>query len=294
MIGRLVLATDETQISLEHHPCFICVLSVAKITPLTVRRAFLLCAVAFTLNLHAAETFRVMTYNIHHGEGLDHKVDLPRIAALIKREKADIVALQEVDKGVARTDRRDLTAELAKLTGMTGVFSNNHPYQGGEYGNAILSRFPVLTRTNLHYQMLYTNEQRGALQVTVDVGGKQLYFLDTHVDFRPGDAERLKNVGELKQLVAAHHELPIIICGDFNSKPDSTTYKAMAAILDDAWVLVSKDPGYSFPADAPDRRIDYQWVSHGSVIPVRAWVPETEASDHRPVMVEYKLKSPTN
>lgn len=230
-----------------------------------------------------------MTYNIHHGEGLDHRIDLPRIAALIKSEKADIVALQEVDKGVARTSRRDLTAELAKLTGMTGIFSNNFHFQGGEYGNAILTRFPVLTRTNLRYQMLYTNEQRGVLQVTLDVHGKQIYFMDTHLDFRPGDAERLKNVGELKGLVAVHQDLPIIICGDFNCMPNSATHKAMSDILDDAWPLVSKDPGLTIPADKPKHRIDYEWISHQTIVPMRAWVPETEASDHRPVMVEYRF-----
>ena len=63
-----------------------------------------------------SKTFRVMTYNIHHGEGLDGKVDLLRIAQLIQAEGADIVALQEVDKGVERTQRRDLPAELAALT----------------------------------------------------------------------------------------------------------------------------------------------------------------------------------
>ena len=97
---------------------------------------------------------RVMTYNIHHGEGLDGKVDLLRIAQLIQREGADIVALQEVDKGVARTARRDLPAELAALTGMTCVFSNNFPFQGGEYGNAVLTRFPVLRVANTPYPML--------------------------------------------------------------------------------------------------------------------------------------------
>jgi endonuclease/exonuclease/phosphatase family metal-dependent hydrolase len=66
----------------------------------------------------ATNTFRVMTYNIHHGEGPDGKVDLGRIASAIKAEKADIVALQEVDRGTLRTRQRDLTAELAKLTGM--------------------------------------------------------------------------------------------------------------------------------------------------------------------------------
>lgn len=254
------------------------------------RRWLLACVVAFCLNAQATDTFRVMTYNIHHGEGLDHKVDLPRIAALIKKEKADIVALQEVDKGVARTDRRDLPAEFAQLTGMTCIFSNNYHFQGGEYGNAILTRFPVLTRTNLHYHMLHVDEQRGVLQVTLDVHGKQIYFMDTHVDFRPPEDERLKNVGELKQLVAAHRNLPIIICGDFNSKPDSKTHQAMSEFVDDVWMLVSKNNGYSFPADHPNRRIDYAWISRGNIVPVRAWVPETEASDHRPVMFEFKLQ----
>ena len=91
----------------------------------------------------AARTFRVMTYNIHHGEGLDGKVDLLRIAELIKRECADLVALQEVDKGVERTARRDFPDELAALTSLTYVFSNNYHFQGGEYGNAVLTRFPV-------------------------------------------------------------------------------------------------------------------------------------------------------
>src|SRR5947207_417120 len=79
-----------------------------------------------------AGTFRVMTYNIHHGEGTDSRIDLERIAALIKKEKVDLVALQEVDRGVLRTGRRDLPAELSKLTGMSYFFENNLSYEGGE------------------------------------------------------------------------------------------------------------------------------------------------------------------
>src|SRR5450759_2196656 len=135
------------------------------------------------------KTFRVMTYNIHHGEGLDGKVDLTRIAELIQREGADIVALQEVDKGVERTGRRDWPAELAALTGMTCVFNNNFHYQGGEYGNAMLTRFPVSAWMNLHYQMLRTNEQRGLLQLTLNVRGRKLLFMNTHIDYRGDDSE---------------------------------------------------------------------------------------------------------
>jgi endonuclease/exonuclease/phosphatase family metal-dependent hydrolase len=147
------------------------------------------------------KTFRVMSYNIHHGEGLDGKVDLLRIAELIKREGAEIVALQEVDKGVERTARRDLPEELAALTGMTCVFSNNYHYQGGEYGNAVLTKFPVVRWTNRHYKMLRPGEQRGILQLVLTIHGREVVFMNTHIDYRPDDAERWSNVAEIEEIV---------------------------------------------------------------------------------------------
>ena len=127
-----------------------------------------LCGCTVPNDQEAAPTFRVMTYNMHHGEGLDKRVDLQRIADLIKHEGADIVALQEVDKGTERTARRDFPAEFARLTGLTCVFSNNYTYQGGEYGNAVLTRFPVVQATNTHYVKVNETEQRGILQLTLD------------------------------------------------------------------------------------------------------------------------------
>jgi endonuclease/exonuclease/phosphatase family metal-dependent hydrolase len=232
---------------------------------------------------------RVMTFNIHHGEGRDRQINLERIAALIKQEKADIVALQEVDKGVGRTARRDLIAELAALTGMTGVFSNNFHFQGGQYGNAILTRFPVLDRKNTHYLMLNTNEQRGVLQLVLDAHGKKVLIMDTHIDYRPQDEERLLNVAELRQIVAST-KLPVIICGDFNSTPESRPHQLMSRFVSDAWELSGKGPGFSFPSGRPDRRIDYIWISTNSIAPVNIWVPVTEASDHCPVVAELILR----
>ena len=172
--------------------------------------------------------FRVMTYNIHHGAGLDRKVDLQRIADLIKQEQADIVALQEVDKGVERTARRDCPAELAALTGMTCVFSNNYHFQGGEYGNAVLTRFPVKRWTNRHYQMLRPGEQRGLLQIVLDVHGRELVFMDTHIDYRGDDTERLQNAAEILEAMKAYSGRPMILCGDFNDTPGSRTHQKLA------------------------------------------------------------------
>lgn len=235
-------------------------------------------------------TFRVMTYNIHHGEGLDGKVDLARIAALIKQEDADIVALQEVDKGVARTARRDCPAELAALTGMTCVFSNNFHYQGGEYGNAVLTKFQVKHWTNHHYQMLRPNEQRGILQLTLEVHGRELVFLNTHIDYRSDDSERWKNLSEIEELARQYQDAPIIMCGDFNSTPDSRIHQRLAKTFIDSWQQIGPGEGWTIPVKTPRRRIDYIWHSEvGNIEPVRIWIPHSEASDHLPVVAELKF-----
>jgi endonuclease/exonuclease/phosphatase family metal-dependent hydrolase len=239
----------------------------------------------------APVALRVMTYNIQHGAGIDRKVDLLRTAETINREHPDIVALQEVDKGVRRTDGRDLTAELAMLTHMTGYFSNNFHYQGGEYGNAVLTRFPILMETNTHYQMLHTNEQRGVIQLILDVHGRKLLFMATHLDYHPENAERLLNISQINEIIKAHPGLPVILCGDFNDFPDKPVHVAMAKTLADTWELIGQGNGWTFPSDNPKSRIDYIWISPDKTItPVKAWVPDTQASDHRPFVADFLLK----
>lgn len=240
----------------------------------------------------SAKTFRVMTYNIHHGEGVDGRIDLGRIADVIKKAGADLVALQEVDKGVERTARRDFPAELAALTGMTCVFSNNYHYQGGEYGNAILSRFPVVTWTNTHLQMIRKGEQRGILQTTVSVLGKQVVFMATHIDYRREDDERIMNVAEFKRIAKQYSGLPVIICGDFNDTPGSRTYSNMAEEFVDVWTKAGDGPGYTITSTNPTKRIDYIWLrkEQQSIAPLRAWVIKTLASDHLPLVAELEWK----
>ena len=239
----------------------------------------------------AAPTLRVMTYNIQHGAGADNKIDLQRTAAAINHEQPDIVALEEVDKGVTRTERRDLTAELAALTGMTGYFSNNFNFQGGEYGNAVLTRFPILQQTNTHYKMIRPKEQRGIIQLVLDVHGRKLLFMATHIDYRKENEERLLNVAEMKQIIKRYPGLPVILCGDFNDFPNTPVHTEMKKSFDDTWELVGQGEGWTFPSPKPNRRIDYIWIlKDQSVVPLKAWVPETEASDHRPFVADFRLK----
>ncbi len=255
-------------------------------------RFLLFLAAAATLAAQTPATLRVMSYNIHHGEGIDGRIDLERIAKVITDAKADIVGLQEVDRGVQRTQRRDLPAELAKLTGLTAHFENNFPYQGGEYGNAFLTRFPIKAAKNTHYKMLRTGEQRGVLQLVLDVGGREILCLNTHIDYRKDDAERLLNVEELKAIVAAARaqQQPVIMTGDFNATPESRTIGQVKAFLADTWELVGRGAGFSYSTEKPEKRIDYVWISPETIAPVKMEVLRTDASDHLPVLAELRLK----
>lgn len=230
---------------------------------------------------------RVMSYNIHHGQGTDGKLDLPRIAEIIAAQRADIVALQEVDHTVKRSGGVDQAQQLAALLKMQHVFGKNIDLQGGGYGNAILSRFEIVSSRNRHYQTSLNNEQRGLLEAVVTVGNRRLVVLNTHLDYHADATERLACVAELAPVVAAADGRPIVLCGDFNDVPDSKTYQAVETLFKDAWKQAGEGPGYTIPNLKPRKRIDYAWTR--GVKPLRAWVVESVASDHCGLVVELEL-----
>src|SRR5678815_5748514 len=129
----------------------------------------------------AKRTVRVMTYNIHVGVGIDKKLDLQRIADVINAAKPDLVGLQEVDRGVKRTEGKDEIAELAKLTRMDFSFAPNLDYQGGLYGVAILSRHLIQHSEHQKYENKRETERRGMLRVEIDFGGRKVNFVTTHL-----------------------------------------------------------------------------------------------------------------
>lgn len=272
------------------------------------RRIFLYLSLGVLLALYGCtaskdamhkRTLRVLTYNIHHGEGMDGKVDIERIADIILDSKADIVALQEVDRGVERTKKIDIMIMLADLTGMTYAFGKNIDYQGGDYGNGVLTKFPILEERNLHYQMVRPNEQRGVLQMVLEVQGEEIVFMNTHIDYREDDTERISNVKELRNAAQGFTPRPVIVAGDFNDVQTSRTIASMKSDFLDSWETVGNGDGLTFPADTAKKRIDYIFVSKTRnandaspatmLRPVSAQVIPTQASDHSPLLVEFEL-----
>lgn len=223
-----------------------------------------------------ARELRVLCWNLHHGVGEDNKLDLERIAALIREQKPDLVALQEIDNKCRRSQGVDQAAELARLTGLHGVFGKAMDHDGGEYGQAILSKHPI-GDTQVH-QLPGDGEPRIAFEAEVKIDGKALRMITVHLDHQQ-DARRLKQAETLAKALENHHE-PMILAGDFNDIPDSAPLKAFAA----PWTAVPKQaPAFTCPAPAPKVEIDHILLRGLEPKEPAIVLPEAIASDHRPV-----------
>ena len=236
----------------------------------------------------AKKTLRVMTYNIHVGVGMDKKLDLQRIADVINREHPDLVGLQEVDRGVRRTEGKDEIAELAAMTQMHYAFAPNLDYQGGKYGVAILSRLPIQNTIHRMYENKREAERRGMLRVEIELDRKTITFVTTHLDYQFEDGRLFEAEQMLKYLDDVKG--PLIVVADLNDVPSGSSYKLMRAHFEDAWLASrANGDGFSYPADKPAKRIDHIFCGRG-VRAKKAWVVETLASDHIPVVAELEIK----
>lgn len=230
---------------------------------------------------------RVMTYNIHVGTGTDNKSDLARIADVINREAPDLVGLQEVDRGVERTNRTDQIAEIAKLTNMEYAFAPNLDYQGGKYGVAILSKHKILDTEHRLFRNPFGQERRGSLRVEVEINKRRLSFVTTHLDYQSLEG-RLVEVGQLLQPLRAL-QMPVILTGDFNDEPTGGAYQATLIEYIDLAANAQPQP-LTFPADKPVKRIDYIFINRFATAKAEAArVIETNASDHLPVVVDVQI-----
>lgn len=251
------------------------------------RRLLLLILLAGCASVDAP--LRILTYNIHAGKDAGGRDNLERVAAVIASSKADIVLLQEVDRNTTRSGKVDQLAELTRLTGMHGRFGKSLDYQGGEYGIAILSRWPITASEIVPLRVEPPQERAGGSQeprVGFVVVTNALRVVNTHLDASRDDGYRLQ---EVPQVLAAGRDA--IVGGDFNANPDSAVHDAvLRAGLRDAWSECGRrGNGMTYPATPPQKRIDYLFLGRGTRC-VEAMVLETDASDHRPLLVELAVR----
>lgn len=243
---------------------------------------------------------RVLTYNIHHGEGTDGKFDLERLAEIINRANPDLVALQEVDVETRRSGGVDQAVRLGELTGMQASFAEAMPFQGGRYGNALLTDDSLLPEVALAHVPLSLLAGPGQEPRVVVIGGvdpngqmdQAIFFAGTHLSHESAET-RLSQVEQINAMIE-WDDKPAILAGDFNFTPGSDEYQAM---INAGWVDAAAtfgDPQPTIPSDAPKRRIDYVFVTPADrwrVIDVQVF-DEPIASDHAPVLVELEYVFP--
>lgn len=232
---------------------------------------------------------KVLSFNILHGATTKGDFDLNAIAKVIIEADPDFVALQEVDYKTKRAKGYDLVTELGWRAQLAPLFARAMHYDGGEYGEGVLSRYSFLQTRNVPLPFSPGNEPRAALEIiTVLPSGDTIAFVGTHLDHLNEDTDRIQQAKAINK-VFSNNRYPTILAGDLNGEPGSTPI----SILEQMWTpsYDKKNPAFTFPSDNPIKKIDYVMFS-----PKNKWkVLKTEviadaiASDHCAYLVTLEL-----
>jgi endonuclease/exonuclease/phosphatase family metal-dependent hydrolase len=243
-----------------------------------------------------------MTFNIHHAEGTDRTCDVDRIAEVIEKSDADVVALQEVDRWVPRSGKIDMMGRLADLTGMTYAFSRNDDLDGGVTGNGLLTRYPILEEKTLTLDHPQSGGSRAMMEVVLDVGGIEMVFVNTQFGLESTDSTRMADVWKIQDEVRARGSAPAVVMGSLSAGPSNRCIRALTAAFEDCWSRKGTGGGFTYPATSPSERMDYVFVAvsqtpadsktgRSGLKPTNARVVATAASDHLPVVVDLRFVS---
>lgn len=238
--------------------------------------------------------FRVMSYNIHHCNPPSREkqgtIDVNAIAKAISLQHPDLVALQEVDVNTKRSGNINQAVLLAQKLKMNFYFAKAIDHDGGDYGVAILSRFPLSEQKTykLPKNSSARAEQRVLAIAMVEIAkGKFIRFASTHLDAEHSDENRVMQVKEIVRLTAGE-TLPLLIAGDLNAEPGSAPIK----LFDAAFTRSCNNCGFTIPVIDPKKTIDYIAFKKGN--PFNAIyhevVKEKYASDHLPILSVIDLK----
>lgn len=250
---------------------------------------------------HKEETrsFRLLTYNVHSCVGSDGILSTERIARVIAKSNADIVALQELDGG-RKIKGAAQAADIARDLEMNFHF---HSVMGAElqcFGNAILSRYPMRLIRAEHLPTLKRPssflEPRGVLWVEIDISGKVLHVLNTHMSLWGPELEI-----QIKQLLGEDFlgspELgkDVIVCGDFNTTPSSKYHRMILQHFRELTCSSeNKINQKTWPSRWPMRKLDHIFMKgdlQGEMAPLQRTYLECSSSDHFPIAADFRLIS---
>lgn len=234
----------------------------------------------------AGSDLKVMTYNIHAGNppSKPKVIDIDAIINAIKAQKPDLVALQEVDVNTARSGKINEAEIIARKLGMNFFFAKAIDHDGGDYGIAILSKYP-LSETKIHRLTTVAGtggEPRVLATAKIHLkNGKFLRFGSTHLDAQNKAVNRLIQIKEINQ-IASKESLPFIIAGDLNAETESEVIKKLGKVF----TRTCQNCGPTFPVISPEKTIDFIAFRPAGAFKVisHTVVQEHYASDHLPVL----------
>ena len=233
--------------------------------------------------------FKVMTFNILHGATTKGDFDLDVIAKVIIEADPDLVALQEVDFQTNRARKYDLVTELAIRAKMVPLFGKAMDFDGGEYGEGILSKTTFLETRNVALPFSPGNEPRAALEaITVLKSGDTVAFIGTHLDHLRDETDRIAQTRKINEAFQANR-YPSILAGDLNAVPGSKPI----AILEEHWTASyhHDQAAPTFPSSDPKRKIDYVMFypdTRWKVLETKV-IQDPIASDHCVYLVTLEL-----
>lgn len=222
---------------------------------------------------------RVLTFNILHGATTNGDFNFDKIASVIQEVDPDFVALQEVDFKTKRARNFDLVTELGWRTKMTSLFGKAMNYDGGAYGEGVLTKLPLIASRNIPLPHSPGNEPRAALEVTVELeSGDTICFVGTHLEHQKNNPDRIDQTRRINE-VFLQNKYPTILAGDLNDTPESEAISILKKFWTDS-DFENQEPTY--PSDKPLKKIDYILFYPGNswkVLETRV-ICDSIASDH--------------
>ncbi|MBX7249142.1 MAG: endonuclease/exonuclease/phosphatase family protein [Caulobacteraceae bacterium] len=242
---------------------------------------------------------RIMTYNVHRCVGVDRKLDVDRIAAVIAEYEPDVVALQELDVHRARTRGVDQAHAIAEQLEMTFHFNAAMRVEGELYGDAILTSRPerlIKAGPLPTISGVPGLEPRGALWLAIEFDGVEVNVLNTHLGLVPREQRLQAAALTGKEWLGDPRCVdPVILVGDFNATAVTRPYQQLLTALSDgqkAEGLPRAIP--TFPSSFPVLRIDHVFVS-SRVRVTRVQTPmfplARVASDHLPLVIDFEIRA---
>lgn len=229
---------------------------------------------------------RIMSYNIHSGKNMDNELDIRSIGDVIAEIGPDVCALNEVRMRTDDVHGVEIAKVLGEQCGMQWRFGRTIYIANGEYGNGMLSRFPIVSSRVVPVPDVPQGERerrfepRAALECIVDTGKGKMQVITCH--FGLSHAEQVNAVETILSMISP--DMPTVFMGDLNATPDDGVLVPLMQALRDS----GTDKPLTFSARSPFEKIDYIFTSE-EFAPAQLQTVKTEASDHLPVYIDTEL-----